>query len=472
MTTNDSVEKIFNMLYENRYQGLGTGKLWFALNGIIASDPNFQKINFQNSLLYGTFFTELLKISKYDIEFYTRSMNYTIQESLTYLEYFFMKCSLYILFKKYDGLLDSLYDETNLFCRNIYGTIYEDTIEIILDGEYQEEIEISENTGKIYIGKNPRSIIYSISSPILKNYKANILDLLNKKCSKEALNICENLGENKLLPLVNKLNIIYQQMNAIRNIEIFPFSVNSEDIFPKEDNLNEEKYDELLFKEYDILFFPLINDVKISDNKISVFNEGNGSLQNGILIISYNGNIIINKKIKISHDRSYDFYLNDEIKRIIKTEDPNNTIEFKIIFQKFGQMYTLIFNKEIGIIKETLEPDTDDNMKTININNVIGSTIVSGSNNVSINNHYPDKEELSEYYKQLIDKIDNLRIEEDKKETIRDKFHYALEEVEKANADYLIVKKLTQQAFGIIGSHISNPLLGGIALKLKEIFNI
>ncbi|WP_410509754.1 hypothetical protein RSJ42_05920 [Methanosarcina hadiensis] len=463
MTTNGKVEKIFNMLYENRYQGLGTGTLWFDLNGIIASDENFQNASFHEK-----FVKELLKVSKYDIEFYTRSMNYSIQESLTYLEYFFMKCSLLLLYNKYNGMLDNLYDEPSLFCRNVYGTIYKNTIEIILDGDYQEEIDISENTGKIYIGKNPRSIIYPNSSKILTDYKFNILDLVYKKYVKETMDICENSGENKLLNQVRKLNFIYQQMNDLSEAKTFPFSVNSEDLFPQEENLNEEKYDELLYTQYNILFLPLINDVKILGDKISVFNEGYGCLSNGVLFILHNGEIIDYREINISHDKSDDFYINEKMEKVIRKEDPNNIIEFKLVFQKFGREYAFIFNKKIGIIKATLKPDTGESMNTIHIETMIGSTLVNESREVNISNNY-SKDNLSEYYKQLIDKLDDLEMEKNKKETVKEKFHQVLGEIERANTDYNIVKKLTLQAFGIIGSHINNPLLCGIAFKLKEI---
>lgn len=264
MTRNDKVENIFSMLYETRYKGSNIGNLLADLDRIIAINQNSQK-NFPHEIIV----KELLKISKYDIEFYTRCMNYSIHKSLTCLEYYFMKCSFLILYNRYDGRLVSFAEETNPFCRNIYGTIYENTIEMILDGEYQEEIDISEASGKIYIGRDPRSYVSDI---LLGNYMANILDLLNKKYSKELTEAYNCLDGNELLSFVKKLNRVYQKMNEFKLkpvLELPYSSKTSEDLFPKEEELKEDEYDELLFEEYNILFFPLINDVRIADYKIS-----------------------------------------------------------------------------------------------------------------------------------------------------------------------------------------------------------
>jgi hypothetical protein len=465
MTRNDKVENIFGILYETRYKGSNIGSLLSDLDEIITINRNSQ-----NNLSHEIIAKELLKISKYDIEFYTRSMNYSIHKSLTCLEYFFMKCSFLILYNRYDGRLVSLDEESNPFCRNIYETIYENTIEIILDGGYREEIDISEASGKIYIGRDPRSYV---SDVVLGNYMANILDLLNKKYSKELTETYSCLDENELLSLVKKLNRVYQKMNEfkLKPILKLPYSSKiSEDLFPKEEELKEDEYDELLFNEYKILFFPLINDVRIADYKISVFNEGYGCLRNCTLFILYQDIIIASKKIEISHDKSYDFYLNEEIRSIIQKEDPNNTVDFKFIFHKFGKKYELIFSKQIGKIRETLKESIGDNV-SIHIEHIAGDSIfVNGTNNGNII-QIKDKEKLSNYYNELLENIDNFKIKEDEKESVRNKIHNALEEVEKFNSDVSIAKKLTQQAFQIIG-YVDNSSLHGIILKIKEILNI
>lgn len=465
MTRNDKFENIFSMLYETRYKGSNIGNLLSDLDKIIAINQSSQK-NLPNEIIV----KELLKISKYDIEFYTRSMNYSIRKSLTCLEYYFMKCSFLILYNRYDGRLVSFAEETNPFCRNIYGTIYENTIEMILDGEYQEEIDISEASGKIYIGRDPRSYV---SDVLLGNYMANILDLLNKKYSKELTETYNCLDGNELLSLVKKLNRVYQKMNEFKLkpvLELPYSSKTSEDLFPKEEELKEDEYDELLFEEYNILFFPLINDVRIADYKISVFNEGYGCLRNCTLFILYQDLIIASKKIEISHDKSSDFYLNEKIRGIIQKEDPNNTVDFKFVFHKFGKEYELIFSNQIGKMRETLKESIGDNV-SIHIEHIAGDSIfVNGPNNGNII-QIKDKEKLSKYYNELLKNIDNFKIKGDEKENVRNKIHNALEEVEKFNSDISIARKLTQQAFQIMG-YVDNSSLNGIVLKIKEILNI
>jgi hypothetical protein len=210
--------------------------------------------------------------------------------------------------------------------------------------------------------------------------------------------------------------------------------------------------------------------VRISDYKISVLNEGYGCLKNCTLYILYQDIIVVSKKIEISHDKSYDFYLNEEIRRIIKKEDPNNTIDFKFVFYKFSRVYKLIFSKQIGKIRESLKENGGDNV-SVHIEHIGGDSIfVNGTNNGNII-QFKDKEKLGKYYKELLENIDDLKIKEDEKEKVRDKIHNAFEEIDKLNSDISIAKKLTQQAFQIIG-HIDNSSLYGIVLKIKEILNI
>lgn len=108
---------------------------------------------------------------------------------------------------------------------------------------------------------------------------------------------------------------------------------------------------------------------------------------------------------------------------------------------------------------------------SIHIEHIAGDSIfVNGTNNGNII-QIKDKEKLSKYYNEILKNIDNFKIKEDEKENVRNKIHNALEEVDKFNSDISIARKLTQQAFQIMG-YVDNSSLNGIVLKIKEILNI
>ena len=333
------------------------------------------------------------------------------------------------------------------------------------------EVDISVSSGNIFIGKDSKSIV-----PVtyLEKDKVQILNLLHDKYVRILINSESEHNDIDLRNSISKLNRVYQYYtdSKIDDITEMVYSQDNVEQYLSENNLKPNSYDELLFEKHGFLFFPLITSIIVKDGKLSISNEGYGSLANCKFCINYNGKSIFNKEIEIKNNNIYDICIEDNLKNEIQNIDSNDNIDFCFLFQKFNQTYRFSISKEAWSIKEGLSKKGDGNM-SINIEKNYGNIAVGKHASISNStgaNIYLSNEEMQELIVKLgtiIENVDNLDIETSKKVQIKSKIEQALDETKKINADISLINNLIRES-GILFLNVSKiPALVGAVIYAK-----
>ena len=461
MSETNEISSLFTSVLEDRYEGFDLDSSLFRLEEIISS-------NDANTAYSQLVIENALNIAKRDFEFYVRIMNWTIENSTICLSYFFMKSALQLIKKKYDGKVDTLSidDDGGTWMQIFYNCIW-----VIVNNRLIGEVDISGSSENVFIGKDSKSIV-----PVtyLVKDKRQILDLLQDKYVHILINSESEHSDIDLQNTILKLNRVYQHYtdSKIDDITEMVYSQDNVEQYLSENNLKSNRYDELFFEKYGFLFFPLITSIIVKDGKLSISNEGYGSLANCKFCINYNGKSIFNKEIEIKNDELYNICIEDELKSEIINIDSNDQIDFCFLFQKFNRTYRFSISKEAWSIKEGLLKKENGNMNTNYITNY--GTMAVG-NNASVTNStgatiYLNNEEMQELIVKLgtiIENVDNLDIESSKKVQIKSKIEQALDETKKINADISLINNLIIES-GILFMNVSKiPALVGAVIYTK-----
>lgn len=465
----DEILFIFSRIFKDRYEGLDLDSSLFRLEEIMSSN----KLNISYRYLV---IDNALEIAKKDLEFYTRIMNWTVKNSTICLSYLFMKSTLQLINKKYNGKLGILLSNNN----RTWTQLLFNCIRIIIQNELIEEVDISlSNTvlnGNIFIGKDSKSII-----PItcLGKCKVQILDLLNDKYIETLVYSERELNTNDLFISISKLNQVYQYYNMFNVCDVtkMVYSQDNVEQYLLETNLKPNRYDELLFEKHGYLLFPLITDVTAKGGKLSIFNDGYGSLDDCIFCTNYSGKLIFNQKIEIKNNDSFDICIEDSYIREILNINSNDKIDFCFLFQKFKQTYRFHVSKEAWKVKEGLSKIGD---RTMNIN------LYNNGGNMALGDHASvlhstaaqinlDNKQMQELISKLsivVANVEKLDVESNEKKQIRSKFEQALDATKKVNSDVSLIRNLIQES-GILYKNVSTiPVLVEAVSFFKTLFGI
>jgi len=461
MNETNEISYIFTRVLEDRYKGFDLDTSLFRLEDIISS-------NNSNAIYGHVIIDNALDIANRDFEFYVRIMNWTIQNSTICLSYFFMKSALQLIKKKYDGKVGTLLinDDDGTWVQLFYNCIW-----VIVNNRLIGEVDISVSSENVFIGKDSKSIV-----PVtyLEKDKIKILDLLHDKYVQILIDSESEHNDIDLQNSILKLNRVYQYYteSKIDDMAEMVYSQDNVEQYLSENNLKPNRYDELLFEKHGFLFFPLITNIIVKNGKLSIYNEGYGSLANCKFYINYNGKSIFNKEIEIENDNTHDICIEDNLKSEIQNIDSNDKIDFYFLFQKFNRTYRFSISKEVWGIKEGLSKKGDGNM-SITIKENYGNIAVG--KHASISNStgakiYLNNEEMQELIVKLetiIEKVDNLDIETSKKVQIKSKIEQALDETKKINADISLINNLIRES-GVLFLNVSKiPALVGAVIFLK-----
>lgn len=471
MDETEEILFIFNRILGDRYEGFDLDSYLFRLEEIISS--NNSNVSFTNQVI-----DNAVNIAKRDFEFYVRIMNWTIKNSAICLSYLFMKSSLQLIKKEYGGKLITLLNNNG---NSIWVQLYYNCIWIIVHNELIGEIDISISnslsTGNIFIGKDSKSIV-----PVsyLGKEIIQILDLLRTKYIHALIYSEQELNENDLSISISKLNNVYQYYAEynVCDISKMVYSQDNVELYLLENNLKPDCYDELFFEKFGYLFFPLLTDIIVKDGKISIFNEGYGSLANCKFYINYNDKLIFNKEIEIKNNDTFDIFIEDCLEKEILTINSNDKIDFCFLFYKFNRSYRFCISKEVWKVKEGLLKKENGNMNINTINNngimAIGDH-ASVSNSMATNNTYLNNGQMQELINELttiIENVGNLDVESNEKIQIKSKVEQALDETKKINSDISLIRSFIQES-GILIKNVSNiPVLLGAVTSIKTLLGI
>ena len=463
MNETNEISLIFTKILEERYKGFDLDSSLFRLESIISS-------NNSNAKYRQVVIDNVLNIAKRDFEFYVRIMNWTIQNSTICLSYFFMKSALKQIRKESDGNVDKLF---SIGDNCLWTQLFYNCIRVIVNNRLIGEVDISVSAENILIGKESKSIV---PTTYLEKNKVQILDLLHDKYVQILIDSESEPNDIELSNSISKLNRVYQYYTDFKIYDVIDmvYSQDNAEQYLLENNLKPNRYDELLFEKHGLLLFPLIKSIKVKDGKLSISNEGYGSLANCKFSINYNGKSIFNKEIEIKNDGTYDICIEDELKSEIQNIDSNDKIDFCFLFQKFNRTYRFSISKEVWDIKESLSKKGNGNMNTNYITNygnmaVGNNASISNSTGVKIDLNNEEMQELIVKLGTIIENVDNLDIETSKKIQIKSKIEQALDETKKINADISLINNLIRES-GILFLNVSQiPVLVGAVVYIKTL---
>ena len=354
MNETTEISSIFTSVLEDRYKGFDIDTFLFRLEEIISS-------NNSNAIYGHVVIDNALNIANRDFKFYVRIMNWTIENSTICLSYFFMKSALQLIKKEYDGKVGTLLSNHD---NNIWVHLFYNCIWVIVHNRLIGEVDISVSSENVFIGKDSKSIV-----PVtyLEKDKVQILDLLHDKYVQILIHSESEHNDIDFQNSISKLNRVYQYYTdfKIDDITEMVYSQDNVEQYLSENNLKPNCYDELLFEKHGFLFFPLITSIIVKDGKLSISNEGYGSLANCKFCINYNGKSIFSKEIEINNDDTYDICIEDDLKSEIQNIDSNDKIDFCFLFQKFNRNYRFSISEEARSIKEGLSKKENGNMSII-----------------------------------------------------------------------------------------------------------
>ncbi|WP_156161341.1 hypothetical protein [Methanosarcina sp. 1.H.A.2.2] len=353
---------------------------------------------------------------------------------------------------------------------------------IIIQNELIEEVDISISkpspSGNIFLGRSPKSII-----PIeyFGRHKVQILDLLHYKYRQILINSEQELSDNDLCLSISKLNQVYQYytMFNICDITKMVYSQDNVEQYLLETNLKPNRYDELLNDKRGYLFFPLITKIAIRDGKISIFNDGYGSLDGCKFCINYNGKLIFNKMIGIKNNDVFDLYIEDFLRREFLNTNSNDKIDFYFLFIKFDRSYRFYVSKEAWEVKEGLSKIGSNTMNINNLNLYNNGNMalgdyasVSHSTAAQIHLDSAQTQELISKLSMVVANVENLDAESNEKSQIKGKFEQALDATKKINSDVSLIKNLILES-GILYKNVSKiPALSEAVSYFKTLFGI
>lgn len=451
----NEISSAFDEIFENRYKGHAIDLALVKLEQTISEitlDTNERRLILE----------KIQSIARKDIEFYVRVMNWTIECSMICISYLFMKSALQLIQKQCDGKIDSLLSDNN----NIWAQIFFNAIRIIVKNELLKEVEISTSTGNVVIGKETKSIVSIMS---LKEYTVDVLHLLQKKYVQILIDSEFELSNSDLISNISNLNCVYKQYTESEICDIVGMVYSKEKLelyISYESNLKPNDYDELLFEKYGYLFFPLVTDIAIENDKISILNEGYGSLDNCRFCIKHNNKCILDTEIEVENYKNYLIYIDDKLKNQIKDINSNELINFCIKFDKFNRTYEFTISKKMGVIKESISKQGTSNMN-IQINQLNNAAFISDSSNFNITFDSEQKQELINNLETIIKNVDSLNVEDDDKAKVKSKIEQAIGETRKINANIAFIKELVQES-GILLKNVSSiPLLYQAVSYLK-----
>ena len=460
------VSEFFSYIVHNKYNHSDLEIVISEFNNIISD--NFNSITFRNLVI-----DEFEIIAKEDFEFYNRIVNLAVNNSLLCIEFLLIKSSILVLHNKSKGNIENYLVPKEHLGMNLLNK----TLHMILIGEYTKEISISESAKKIFVGHNP-----SLLLPIKywENKIDDVLELLSEKYMDKLL---ENDFQDDLdiFESIKKLNMIYEQMNIDGiNVSSLAYSKsNCQELFPEKHNVDNTTYDELIFHNIGITFFPLVSDVSLEKKKLRFSNQGYGCLSQGNLSIIYDDECILNMDIEIPYNTTYDeIYLNNKLIKIITDGDPNTFLKFVLSFKKYDQLYSFPIVKKIGKLKESLS-NNGENMNKISINNVNGDFTYIDNTKGTIINIVENKNYLQKEYEQLLASVDEQDINESDKTEIKTKIRKIIanlksinEAGEDASSTLTNIKNLTSQVMQITKDANNTSKFVTVLNSIKEILGM
>ena len=388
---NKNITSLFDYIIENSYNDENVRQKFCGLEEYI--NENKQSIHHVEK--------NINKLFDEDIELYIRSMNYVIEKSLYELEILFLKVTI-----SNSNCFADLHNDS--FCFRLLRN----AVKILLNCRLRDYLDITLSR-KFIVGKNDTKLIGYGYLEI-----DEMVHLLNLAKDKYIEILTKNIGdvdENQISEYINKLNTVYKNIKTCDPIptNMVLFSLNDlsysekniEALFYNRPRISHTEYDDEMFNKYGILLLPYIGDIKISNKKLIFLNDGFGVLENGTLhILSTGDSIHSSYKMPITPPQKEGaVYL--DLTSILKNLDPNGSIIFKIIFEKFSKKYTFIFRRTVGKLIDLSKSEQGDVMNNINIYGGItgNGTVITAGNENSIVSILHSMKELDELIQQLKD---------------------------------------------------------------------
>ncbi|NIA09547.1 MAG: hypothetical protein GWP10_07425 [Nitrospiraceae bacterium] len=381
---NKNITSLFDHIIENSYNDDNVRQKFCGMEEYI--NENKQSISYVEK--------NIKRLFDADFELYIRSMNYVIEKSLPELEILFLRVAI-----SNSNCFRDLY--TDLTCSKLIRNI----IKILLNCRLRDYLDITMSK-KFIIGKDDTKLISY--GDLETNELVNLLNLAKDKYIEILTKDVCDIDENRISGFINKLNTVYKDFKICSSIptSMILFSLenlsysdnNIETLFDNMPRISHTEYDTEMFNKYGILLLPYISDIEISNKKLTFLNNGFGVLENGILQISSNDNkILMSSKIQTTfYQKVATVYL--DLTPILKDLDPNSSIIFKIVFEKFGQEYTFVFRRIVGKLIDDCKSETGDIMTNINIGGN-GNIVTVGNDNQIVSLH--SMKELDELIQRL-----------------------------------------------------------------------
>ena len=349
---NKNITSLFDHIIENSYNDDNVRHKFCGMEEYI--NENNQSVSYVEK--------NIKRLFDVDFELYIRSMNYVIKKSLPELEILFLRVAI-----SNSNCFRDLYTDPTCFklIRNI--------IKILLNCRLRDYLDITASE-KFIIGKDDTKLISYVD--LEPNELANLLNLAKDKYIEILTKDVCDIDENRISGFINKLNTVYKDFKICNSIptnmilfslENFSYSDNNiETLFDNMPRISHTEYDTEMFDKYGILLLPHISDIEISNKKLAFLNDGFGVLENGVLQILSN-----DTEISGRYEIKTTFYQNEatvyfDLIPILQDLDPNSSIIFKIVFEKFGQKYTFVFRRIVGKLIADCKSETGDPTTSIN----------------------------------------------------------------------------------------------------------
>lgn len=201
-------------------------------------------------------------------------------------------------------------------------------------------------------------------------HRIKILELLYKTCVNAILENSRNaevfiIKYNNILSLIRELGHMQLQKTRWARLFISPdlkYSPNaSHTLFHSA--IGPFNFDEAIRNNFNIILLPSFGEISFDGNRISIANEGNGSIKDPKIRIVSNGKLLVETKVigVISAGEQFTVELTMRDIRNLSILDPNiQTVNFHLLFEKFE-------SREFDFVRPVKTTDILDWIKSLDV---------------------------------------------------------------------------------------------------------